>query len=68
MMALVIIAALLALAYVAFNYAKVKQLDEGTEKMKEIASAIRIGANAFISYEYRSFWWSPRSSRSWWRC
>ena len=53
MMALVIIAALLALAYVAFNYAQVKRLDEGTDKMKEIASAIRVGANAFISYEYK---------------
>ena len=53
MMALVIIAALLALAYVAFNYFNVKKLEEGTDKMREIASAIRVGANAFISYEYK---------------
>ena len=53
MMSLVIIAALFALAYVAYNYLNVKKLDEGTEKMQQIASAIRIGANAFINYEYK---------------
>ncbi|MCQ2437864.1 MAG: sodium/proton-translocating pyrophosphatase, partial [Clostridia bacterium] len=53
MMAIVIIAALAALAYVALNYSQVRKMDEGTDRMKEIASAIRIGANAFISYEYK---------------
>ena len=43
---LVILASILALAFAAFNFAKVKKLDEGTDKMKEIAGAIRIGANA----------------------
>lgn len=28
-------------------------MQEGHEQMREIASAIRIGANAFIEYEYR---------------
>ena len=28
-------------------------LDEGTDRMKEIAAAIRVGANAFITYEYK---------------
>lgn len=50
---LVIVAALLALGYAAFNYASVKKMDEGTSKMSEIAEAIRIGANAFIKYEYK---------------
>lgn len=50
---IVIIAALLALAFAAFNFSGVKKMDEGTEKMQEIASAIRVGANAFISYEYK---------------
>lgn len=50
---LVLFAAVLALAYAAFNFSRVKKMDEGTEQMSEIASAIRIGANAFISYEYR---------------
>ena len=47
----VIVAALLALGYAAFNFIGVKKLEEGTDKMSEIASAIRIGANAFIMYE-----------------
>lgn len=50
---LVIVAALLALCYAAFNFIGVKKLDEGTDRMKEIAAAIRVGANAFITYEYK---------------
>ena len=50
---LVIIAALLALAFAAFNFIFVKKMDEGTERMQEIAAAIRVGANAFINYEYK---------------
>ncbi len=50
---LVIIASILAIAFAAFNFATVKKMDEGTDKMKEIASAIRIGSNAFINYEYK---------------
>ena len=52
-LALALIAALLALAFAAFNFATVRKMDEGTDRMQEIASAIRIGANAFINYEYR---------------
>ena len=50
---LVIVAALLALGYAAFNFIGVKKLDEGTDRMSEIAEAIRVGANAFITYEYK---------------
>lgn len=50
---LVIVAALLALGYASFNFIGVKKLDEGTDRMKEIAAAIRVGANAFITYEYK---------------
>lgn len=46
-------AVVLALSYAAFSFFKVKKLDEGTDRMKEIASAIRIGANAFINYELK---------------
>ncbi|NMB34622.1 MAG: sodium-translocating pyrophosphatase [Clostridium sp.] len=53
MVCLIILAALLALAFAAFNFTSVKKMDEGTDKMKEIAEAIRIGANTFISYEYK---------------
>ncbi len=50
---LVIVAALGGLAYAMFNFFSVKKLEEGTDRMQEIASAIRVGANAFISYEYK---------------
>ena len=50
---LVILAALLALWFAAYNFFRVKKMDEGTNEMKEIAAAIRIGANAFIRYEYK---------------
>ena len=50
---LVIVAALLALGYAAFNFIGAKKLDEGTDRMSEIAAAIRVGANAFITYEYK---------------
>ena len=50
---LVIVAALVALAFAAFNFTTVKKMDEGTDKMSEIAAAIRVGANAFIVYEYK---------------
>ena len=50
---LVIVAALLALGYAAFNFIGVKKLDEGTDRMSEFAEAIRVGANAFITYEYK---------------
>ena len=50
---LVILAAILALAYAAINFYSVKRLEEGTDRMKEIAKEIRIGANTFINYEYK---------------
>ena len=50
---IVIVAALAALGYAALNYAGVKKLEEGTDRMSEIAAAIREGANAFINYEYK---------------
>lgn len=46
-------AAILSLAFAAFNFKEVKKMPEGTEKMSEIADAIRVGANAFINYEYK---------------
>lgn len=47
------IAVVLAVAYAAFNFFTVKKLEEGTDRMQEIGSAIRTGANAFIKYEYK---------------
>ncbi|MDE6105043.1 MAG: sodium-translocating pyrophosphatase [Clostridia bacterium] len=46
-------AVILAIAYAVFNFFCVKKLEEGTDRMGEIAGAIRIGANAFIRYEYK---------------
>ncbi len=50
---LVIMAVVLALSYATFSFFRIKKLEEGTEKMQQIASAIRVGANAFIVYEYK---------------
>ncbi len=47
------VAVVLAISYAVFNFFCVKKLEEGTERMGEIAGAIRIGANAFIKYEYK---------------
>ena len=49
---LIIVAAagVLACSYAFFNYFSVKKLEEGTEKMSDIAGSIRIGADAFIKY------------------
>lgn len=46
-------AVILACACAALNYFTTKKLKEGTDRMQEIASAIRVGANAFIKYEYK---------------
>ncbi len=48
-----ILAALLALGYAAYSFFYVKKMEEGTDRMKEIAAAIRLGANTFINYEYK---------------
>lgn len=53
MIYLVVVAAVLALCFAAFNFWTVKRMPEGTKEMQEIAEAIRIGANAFVNYEYR---------------
>lgn len=50
---LIIFASGLALAFAAFNFFGVKRMPEGNERMSEIASAIRVGASAFINYEYK---------------
>lgn len=50
---ILILATLLALSFAAFNFTSVKNLEEGTPRMQEIAAAIRVGANAFINYEYK---------------
>lgn len=43
----------IALVFAAILAAKVKKEDEGTDRMKEIAGAIREGAQAFLKAEYK---------------
>ena len=45
LLGLVIVASLAALSYAAFSFYAVKKMKEGTERMQEIAAAIRLGAN-----------------------
>lgn len=52
MLPLIFCAVIIALGMAAYNFNAVKKLDAGTDTMKEIAKAIQIGANAFISHEY----------------
>jgi len=44
----------LALAYVALNYAKIKAMKEGTEDMADLAGIIRSGADQFMKTEYKT--------------
>ena len=43
----------LALLFAFVLAGKVNAMDEGTDRMKEIAGSIREGANAFLSAEYK---------------
>ena len=45
---------LLAIAYVAYNYVRIRKMDEGTSEMIEMAGIIRSGANTFMITEYRT--------------
>ena len=53
MFGLLIVAVIGALGFAAANYFLVRRKDPGTPMMKEIASAIQEGANAFLAHEYK---------------
>ncbi len=53
MMGFVLLAVTAALAFAAINFFAVKKLDDGTDSMRQIAGAIREGADAFITHEYK---------------
>ena len=53
LMLIVLFAVLLAISFAFLNFYLVKKMKEGNDRMKEIAAAIREGANAFINYEYK---------------
>lgn len=44
----------LTLAYVAFNYARIRSMREGTAEMAEMAAIIRSGSNTFMKTEYKT--------------
>ncbi len=52
--ALIFLAAILALGYAGAQSYLVIRAEEGTEKMREISRAIREGAQAFLSREYKT--------------
>ena len=41
-------------AYVFWNYSRIKKMPEGTKEMAEMAGIIRSGANTFMKTEYRT--------------
>ena len=51
---LMLVIVLCAIAYVFWNYFKIKQLGEGTDEMVELAAIIRSGSRTFIKTEYKT--------------
>ena len=51
---LVLCLIVLGIAYVFFNYMRIRRMNEGTEDMVEMAGIIRSGANTFMLTEYKS--------------
>ncbi|MBN1912562.1 MAG: sodium-translocating pyrophosphatase [Pirellulales bacterium] len=47
------VSALAALGFALYFYRAMKASDEGTEEMKEIASHVRVGANAYLWQQYK---------------
>ena len=47
-MSLVPVGAVLALAFAGFLVSRILSFDEGTDRMKEIALAVRVGARAYL--------------------
>ena len=50
---LVLCVVILALAYIFFQYARIRKLPEGTDEMQEMAGIIRDGASTFLKTEFR---------------
>ena len=51
---LVLCVVIVALAYIFYNYFRVKRLKEGTAEMQEMAGIIRDGASTFLKTEFKS--------------
>src|SRR3989338_9127660 len=50
----VLVVAVLGLFYAAFLAAEMLSKDQGTEEMRKISSAIRLGANAYLFRQFRA--------------
>ena len=50
----VLFAALIAIAYAAYQYVSVKKKPEGTDQMKAIGGKIRLGAMAYLKRQYKT--------------
>jgi len=51
---IVLAVTVLAMAYIFWNYGRIKKLPEGTAEMSELAGIIRSGAETFLKTEFRS--------------
>ena len=51
---LVLCVVIVDLAYIFYNYFRVKRLKEGTAEMQEMAGIIRDGASTFLKTEFKS--------------
>lgn len=51
-----LLAAVLTVCYVFYNFSTIKKMPEGTDDMIGMAEIIRSGANTFIRTEFRSIW------------
>jgi K(+)-stimulated pyrophosphate-energized sodium pump len=49
---LVLVCSILALLFCVYLVASILRKDEGTDKMKEIAAAVRVGARAYLKRQY----------------
>lgn len=50
---IVLCVVVLAMAYVVFNFFRIKKMNEGTKEMAEMAGIIRDGASTFMKTEYK---------------
>lgn len=53
---MVLCVVVVALAYIFYNYSKIKRMSEGTEEMVEMSGIIRSGAVAFLKTEFTYIW------------
>ena len=51
---IILCVAVLAVAYVAANYVRIRKMKEGTPEMAEMAGIIRSGASTFLKTEFRT--------------